>query len=593
LGTAMASQSSRPGRLLRLIFVALVSSAVLVAVLIASQWIGVFITRSIVRRATIAFLVGLEIAYVVSLVGFLAGTASCGALLWWAPRNRTKWQPPARGLLLCVSCLMAIGLVELTVGVRRSSSARADSAPDAERDLPDRFSEPARAGELTLAVLGESSASGFPFERRLSIGKILGWQLERAIPGQKVNVDVIAKPADTLKGQYGKLAGITRRPDVLIVYCGHNEFLDGVPWERKVIHYHDDRPPLLRRIDELAGRVSPVCSLIRETADRFRAAVEPARDRHNPLVDSPAYTHGEYVTRLGNFRRRMEAIAGFCDRIGTLAVFVVPPANDAGCEPNRSFLPAETPRAAREAFAREFLGARDMEKSNPATAVLLYQSLLESQPEFAETHFRLGRLLERAGAWDEAYEHFIKARDFDGLPNRCMTDFQNVCREVAARHDCVLVDGQALFHAIAPHGLLNDYLFQDGMHPSLRGHVALAQGVLDALLARRAWRWSSGTRAPRINIAECADHFGLSAEDWRVVADSSCASQYFGGLLRYDPGGRQAKTRVWEEAIKRLAAGEAPESIGLPNLGVPSDEPRGEPGETEVKTGSRSADASP
>ena len=49
---------------------------------------------------------------------------------------------------------------------------------------------------------------------------------------------------------------------------------------------------------------------------------------------------------------------------------------------------------------------------------------------------------------------------------------------------------------------------------------------------------------PRINIAECADHFGLSAEDWRVVADSSCASQYFGGLLRYDPGGRQAKTRV-------------------------------------------------
>ena len=342
----MASQSSSPRKLLRLIFVALVSSAVIVAVSLASQWIGVFVTRSIVRRATIAFLVGLEIAYVVSWVGFLAGTASCGALLWRARRNRTKWQTPARGLLLCVCSLMTIGLAELAVGVRRTSNGQADSAPpDAERELPERFSEQGRADELTLAVLGESSASGFPFERRLSIGQIVGWQLERAIPGQKVNVGVIAKPADTLKGQYKKLAGLTRRPDVLIVYCGHNEFFDGVASIRRVTHYRDERPPLLRRIDELAGRVSPVCGLIRETADKFRAAVEPPRDGHNPLVDSPAYTHGEYVTRLGNFGRRVEGIANYCERIGTLAVFVVPPANDAGWDPNRSFLPAETPRA--------------------------------------------------------------------------------------------------------------------------------------------------------------------------------------------------------------------------------------------------------
>ena len=587
----MGSESSSPGRLLRLFLVALVSTAVLVAVLLASQWIGVFITRSIVRRATIAFLVGLEIAYVVSWVALAGRHRELRALFWRARRNRTKWQAPVRGLLLCVCSLMAVGLAELTVLVRRSSNVRADSAPDAERDLPERFSEPGRGDELTLAVVGESSASGFPFERRFSIGKIVGWQLERAIPGQKVNVEVIAKPADTLKGQYEKLAGITRRPDVLIVYCGHNEFLEGVPWERKVIHYHDDRPPLLRRIDEFAGRVSPVCGLIRETADKFRAAVAPARDRHNPLIDSPAYTHGEYVTRLSNFRRRMEAIASYCDRIGTLVVVVVPPANDAGCEPNRSFLPAETPRAARRRLLANSW-RRKLEDYNPGKAVWLYRSLLELQPRFAETHFRLGRLLANAGAWDEAYEHFIKARDFDGLPNRCMTEFQDVYREVAARHDCVVVDGQALFHAIGPHGLLDDYLFQDGMHPSLRGHVALAQGVLDALRAHRLALVKRNSGA-RINIAECAGHFGLSTADWRVVADSSCASQYFGGLLRYDPSQRWAKTRVWEDAIRRLAAGEAPESIGLPNLGVPSDGPGGERGETEVRTGPVSTHAGP
>ena len=174
----------------------------------------------------------------------------------------------------------------------------------------------------------------------------------------------------------------------------------------------------------------------------------------------------------------------------------------------------------------------------------------------------------------------LTARDLDGLPIRCMTAFQKVYHEVAARDDCVLVDGQALFHAIGPHGLLDDHLFQDGMHPSLRGHISLAQGILDALRARGAWGWSGGPPAPRIDIAECAAHFGLRSTDWPKIADASFVFQYVGVSLRYDPSQRRAKMHAWEVAIKRLAAGEAAESLGLPNLGVPSDRQRGNGGDT-------------
>ena len=167
-------------------------------------------------------------------------------------------------------------------------------------------------------------------------------------------------------------------------------------------------------------------------------------------------------------------------------MLVVPPSNDAGFDPNRSFLPAETTRAEREAFARDFLFARRSEDSEPARAIKLYRTLLDRQPGFAETHYRLGLLLDHAGAWDEAYRHFVAARDFDGLPMRCLSSFQQVYRDVAAKHQCILVDGQALFHAIGPHGLLDDHLFHDAMHPSLLGHIALAQGIVDALYARRA-----------------------------------------------------------------------------------------------------------
>jgi tetratricopeptide (TPR) repeat protein len=566
----MLSQPWRERRLPRLILIAFISSVSVAAVLFALPWIGLFITPSVLRKATIAFLVGLEVAYGVALAAVLAGTTICCALLWRARRIGSNWHRPARGLLLCVFSLLAIGSAELTLGLRRLWLGRADSSMNADGVLPEKFVEPARDGGLTLAVLGESSAFGTPFDRWFSVGKIVAWQLERAIPGQKVSVEMFARPGDALKGQYRKLAGLARRPDALIVYCGHNELSDGIPWSHKVVHYADERPSIFRRIDELAGRLSPACRLIRETADRFRSAVIPPPGLFHPLVDSPSYSPADYTARLAGFRRRLEALASYCDRIGALAILVVPPANDAGFEPSRSFLPAQTTRAAREAFTREFLAARSVEKSNPARAVELYRSLLESQPGFAETHYRLGCLLENAGAWDDAYEQFVKARDLDGLPMRCVTEFQNAYREVAARHACVLVDGQALFHAIGPHGLLDDHLFVDAMHPSLQGHIALAQAILDALHARQAWGWPRGAPAPNLDPALCASHFGLQASGWKIVAEGGHLFQYGSAGLRYDPSQRRAKMRAFEEAMKRLAAGEAPESLGLPNVGVPA-----------------------
>ncbi len=157
-----------------------------------------------------------------------------------------------------------------------------------------------------------------PSSAGLSVGKIVAWQLEEIVPGQKVHVELLAQAGDTLKGQYEKLAGLTRRPDALIVYCGHNEMQSGIPWLRRVIHYFDERPSLLRRIDELAGSVSPICGLIRVTADRFRSEAIPPPGIHHPLVDSPGYTPAEYASRLSDFRHRLEAIASYCDRSARL-----------------------------------------------------------------------------------------------------------------------------------------------------------------------------------------------------------------------------------------------------------------------------------
>ena len=564
---------SRLHRFRRLILVSLTLGGLVAAVLLALAWAG----PRIQQKATLGVLIAMEITYVGASAVLGCGAAISGVRLWWAHRTRTNWRGPARGLLLCVSSLITLGLAELLSGLGQSgTTAASEPAHVAALPPPSALSgdrgatEPSREREVTIAVLGESSAAGVPFERWLSVGKIVGWQLEQVIPGQSCRVETLAEPGATLEGQHEKLSRVRHYIDALIVYCGHNEFAATIPSSRRLAYYVDEKPSLVERIDDLLARVSPLCRLIRQSADRIRAGLLPQSGLRPPLVDGPACTDAERAMRLAEFRQHLDAIVVHCKLKGTLAILVVPPANDAGFDPNRSFLAAETTREAREAFAREFLTARGLEATDPARAQERYRSLLQAQPGFAETHYRLGRLLKNAGAWDEAYDHFVRARDCDGMPIRCLSSFQDVYREVAVRRGCPLVDGQALFHSLGAHGLLDDQLFMDAMHPSLTGQVALAQGILDAIRERGALDWPKKTPVPKIDLAQCAAHFGLGASEWRLVAERGFIFETGTALFRYDQSEREAKIAALHEAIKRLAEGEAPENVGMPNLGVRS-----------------------
>jgi len=286
-------------------------------------------------------------------------------------------------------------------------------------------------------------------------------------------------------------------------------------------------------------------------------------------VDVPAFTTTESTTLLLDFRRRLEAIVSYAERVGALPVLILPPASDAGFEPNRSFLPASTPRFEREAFAREFLAARRAEAADPEGAQATYRALLARQPGFAEAHYRLAQLLERTGSWEEAYRHYIRSRDLDGYPMRCLTAFQDAYREVAARHDCVFIDGQSYFHAIAGHGLLDDGLFHDAMHPSLRGQIALAQAVLGGLRARGAFGWPKDSPEPTIDPVRCVKHFPVGRAVWRRICLWGIMFYDSCWRIRYDSTHRLAKKKAFAIAAERIEAGEAPEAVGLPNIGTP------------------------
>ena len=406
------------------------------------------------------------------------------------------------------------------------------------------------------------------------MGQIVGWQLERIFPGRRVEVEIRAEGGVSLELAHQKLADLTYRPDMLVVFAGHNEFQSRYQWGRYPLYYFDTQPHTPESsLFDLVARTSPCCRLILEILDRQLIDATPVQVRAPQIVDVPVCTEQEKALILSDFQTRVEALASYCEAIGSLPVFIVPASNDGDYDPNRSILPPATPRSERESFAREFEQAKEMEQAEPAEALSAYRALVAQYPGFAETHYRMARLLEQTEAWDEARGHFVQARELDAMPMRCPEVFRQAFRDVAARHSrVVLVDSASVLGALSPHGLLDNHLYHDAQHPTFRGYLALAQDLLNQLHDRQALGWPPSVAAPIIDPDECARHFELNAPRWAEICYRS--GWFYGAtaLMRYDPTERQQRSAAYLRAETLVKGGTPPEQTGITGLGVhPAD----------------------
>ena len=106
-------------------------------------------------------------------------------------------------------------------------------------------------------MIGESSGRGEPYHPWLSVAQIAAWRLEKVFPGSTIQVDMWATGGAILETMHKKLAGLTYRPDALMVYVGHNEFQGRYAWMREVDHYLGRRPCARGRAASRGGEFVP------------------------------------------------------------------------------------------------------------------------------------------------------------------------------------------------------------------------------------------------------------------------------------------------------------------------------------------------
>ncbi len=555
---APAGAAVRARQWLRVAAVAGTLALLIVAFVVLPGWIPL-LPRAVVRRMTESFLRGVLLVY--SALG-LAGLIGAPVAAWLLVRSSRRGRRPSalvRIVLLCFSCLFSLVALEIGSAAWRSWMHRLPVLPTS---FPDKV-----PGEYRIVVLGGSSALGEPFRPWLSVGQIVSWQLQRAVPTRRFELDILAFLGDSLELQHKKFSAITRRPDAVIIYSGHNEFTARFEENRDYSLAEEPRFKLLQSAYRVSLH-SPFCRLVYELVSKNRLDSPPLMNGRHQLIDPPLCSPSETAEVLADFTKRLEALVGYCQRIGALPILIIPPANEADYEPSRSTLPPTVSGTDRDRLVREFLEARGVEAANPALGQALYRGILDRHPGFAEAHYRLGRLLQHAGLIDEARRHFSEALENDGLPNRCQRAFREVYRRVATRHpDCILIDGRNELMAASPNGLLDDHVLEDTHHPNLKGQVALASAVLRQLRSRQRLGDAAQIDLP-LDMAVCLEQFQMDAA-WLATACVRTSVHYerVSGY-RYDPTERLEKSRRYAEAARRLRAGAAPHDLGLPGLDI-------------------------
>lgn len=343
-----------------------------------------------------------------------------------------------------------------------------------------------------LFTLGGSSAYGFPWGADQAFTRRLGDALQATFPQRQVeavNAAAMSYGSHRLRVLLHELKDY--EPDLIVVYSGHNEFVE-TRFYRELL----DRSESLDAFRGLLYRWR-LYSLMTRLVEGAGAGTEET------LADGQERGLGEIlgldVAREATIRRGAEekaeaaatfeenlrALVDLAEEAGSAIILCTVPANVRDWQPDESFFPeAIAPGAQRKVETDLARAAAALEAGEPARALPLLEQARAAAPGHAGTEFLLGRCYEALELWEEARLAYSRARDEDGQPARVLSSFNQILRQVARDRGVPLLDGERIFEASSPHGLVGFNLVEDYVHPNREGHRLLARELYGLVLAQ-------------------------------------------------------------------------------------------------------------
>ncbi|MFO0984782.1 MAG: hypothetical protein U1E76_24160 [Planctomycetota bacterium] len=431
-----------------------------------------------------------------------------------------------------------------------------------------------------IFVIGESTPNGFPFSRHCTPARWLQVRLEQLHPGRSIEVVGLAangKVASDLVDFSDEI--LAWRPDLLVTYVGHNEFI--------LVSIPEIKHPAQFRVRSflLEFRVGRTLSSL------VLGNREPPPDElpdTRLVADQPYLSHAEFRYGHDRYRRSLEALREKCRACGTQLLLCLPACNLRDYPPTYSSFGASTSAAARERGralleqAIDLVKAHELDRARP----LLEQAIaIDATPAIA--HYQLGAALLQQDA-ARARREFELARDLDCYPNRAQQPLLDIVREQAA-HGVLIADCPDVFNEAAEHHVPGCDLFVDHCHPEISAQSLIATAIMRAMasanLLAPANEWhferepdlAEYHRRLKLSFPDIASEFAATAINsllnrlrltTRRLSAAESAERGCAFAMRYDP---QNGTAMLGQALAAFVLGRKEEARVLAARAIERD----------------------
>ncbi len=325
---------------------------------------------------------------------------------------------------------------------------------------------PAKKGPTTyrVFVLGGSAAQGVP-DPSVGFGRMLQVMLAQTYPDARFEV---INAAMTAVNSYVVLP-VTRNcarfePDLFIVYVGNNEvtgpFGTGTVFGRGAMSLGMIRAQLAMKTTRLGQCVD---GLTRRLAQGKGPAYWSGMEMF--LDNQVGFDDPGLVRTYAHLRRNLSDICGVARAAGAEVIVSTVAVNLVDCPPFAS--------APHDGAGDAFRQAEDF-----PNAIAAYQRALETHPDSAELHYRLGQCFLATDRLAEASAAFAAARDQDRLRFRADSAINDVIRDVAGQwqgRGVFLVDAGRHLGRAGQAVLPGNDLFYEHVHLTVEGNYQLAR----------------------------------------------------------------------------------------------------------------------
>lgn len=352
---------------------------------------------------------------------------------------------------------------------------------------PASFATPKPAGEFRIFALGGSTVQGRPYATETSFTSWLELSLQAAAPKRSwsvINCGGVSYASYRVAAILDEV--LAYEPDLVILYTGHNEFLEDRTyrgWKRV--------PRGAARALSTAGELR-IVQLGRQVASRLVQSEPAGPHRWVPPAEVDARL--DHVAGLEAYVRdadwREAVLAHFdlsfrqmlerCRTADVPVIICTPVSNLRNTPPFKVTTAPGLSAAELQAVTRAWGVIQDPDR-DAEQRIASCRQLLRIDPQHAGAAYVLGRLLLDRQDVEQAAHWLTVARDWDVCPLRAPTEIIQIVHQRAVEADAPVVDVVARCSLLADAGLVGDDLLLDHVHPNLETHQRIAQWLLMAM----------------------------------------------------------------------------------------------------------------